>query len=73
MTTETTTPAAEAPQAPVVPAAPAAPAKIIVTSTMTIDFPKLKWGINAGKNRALPVDAGAQAIILANKCITVVK
>lgn len=45
----------------------------IVTSEKTIDFPSLNWGINKGEQRQLPVEASAQAIILANENITVIK
>jgi len=43
------------------------------TSTISIDFPKLHWGINAGAERELPESPEAQAIILAVPEITKVK
>lgn len=72
MTTETTT--GTPPAAPTAPTtAGNAPTTAIVTSTLTIDFPSLKWGINAGEKRALPVDAEAQKAILAVSCISIIK
>lgn len=48
-------------------------AAIKVTSTKSISFPKLNWGINAGSARELPDDKDAQSIILAHPAITEVK
>lgn len=44
-----------------------------VTSRTSVDFPKLKWGINAGEIRDLPDDKDAQAAILVTPGITEVK
>lgn len=44
-----------------------------VTSTVTIDFPSLDWGINAGATRELPVDEATQKIILSDERITIIK
>lgn len=41
-----------------------------VTSTKTVDFPSLNWGIHAGETRELPVDEAAQQIILEKDFIT---
>lgn len=41
-----------------------------VTSTKTISFPSLGWGINAGEVRDLPKDEKARETILASKYIT---
>lgn len=41
-----------------------------VTSTETVHFPKLSWGINAGETRELPADKDAQERILAEPGIT---
>lgn len=41
-----------------------------VTSNVSVDFPKLGWGINAGDVRELPKDADAAAYILATPGIT---
>ena len=60
--TTTTTPAAKTPAKPV-----------IVTSTKTIDFPSLNWGIHEGEERELPVDVQAQQTILASEYITIKK
>jgi hypothetical protein len=38
----------------------------LVTSTKTIDFPALGWGIHAGETRELPEDQVAQTTILSN-------
>lgn len=43
-----------------------------VTSTITISFPKLGWGINAGDTRDLPLDESARKRILAEPGISVV-
>jgi hypothetical protein len=42
------------------------------TSTDTISFPALNWGINAGEVRDLPSDKDAQAIILSHPSISLV-
>lgn len=47
------------------------PAK--VTSTKTIDFPALNWGIHTGEERELPVDEQAQKEILSKEFITIIK
>lgn len=44
----------------------------IVTSTKSISFPKLNWGINEGAERELPEDKEAQERILSEDCISVV-
>jgi len=41
-----------------------------VTSSKTIDFPSLGWGINAGEVADLPDDKEAQELILQNAHIT---
>ena len=41
-----------------------------VTSTKSLHFPKLNWGITAGTVRDLPEDKAAQARILAEPGIT---
>jgi len=46
---------------------------IKVTSTKTIDFPGLKWGITKGDERELPKDKEAQKIILEHPLISEVK
>jgi hypothetical protein len=43
------------------------------TSTKSISFPKLNWGINAGEVKELPEDKEAQARILAEPEISEVK
>jgi hypothetical protein len=44
-----------------------------VTSTKSISFPKLGWGISAGEVRELPEDKEAQARILAEPEISEVR
>lgn len=44
----------------------------MVTSTKTVDFPSLGWGIHAGEIRELPVDGVAQKIILEKEFITLI-
>lgn len=44
-----------------------------VTASISVDFPKLGWGINAGDVRDLPDDADAQKQILAHSAILEVK
>jgi hypothetical protein len=44
-----------------------------VTSKISVVFPKLGWGINAGDTRELPEDKDARAIILAHPDIEEVK
>lgn len=44
-----------------------------VTSTKSISFPKLGWGISAGETRELPNDKSVQARILAEPEITEVR
>ncbi len=46
---------------------------MIVTSKVSVDFPKFQWGINAGQERELPEDAEAQKQILAHPDIVEVK
>jgi hypothetical protein len=41
-----------------------------VTSTKSVDFPSLNWGITAGDTRELPDDKDAQAVILAHPAIS---
>jgi hypothetical protein len=41
-----------------------------VTSTKSISFPKLGWGITAGEERELPEDKEAQERILSEPDIT---
>lgn len=41
-----------------------------VTSTDTIHFSSLNWGITAGETKELPEDKDSQAIILAHPSIT---
>jgi hypothetical protein len=48
-------------------------AQRFATSTKTVDFPALDWGINAGETRALPDDANSQEIILSAPFITLTK
>jgi hypothetical protein len=43
-----------------------------VTSTVSVSFPKLGWGITAGEVRELPEGEEAQARILAEPGITLV-
>lgn len=43
-----------------------------VTSTKSVSFPKLNWGINAGAERELPEEVEAQEIILAHSAISLV-
>lgn len=43
-----------------------------VTSTKSISFPKLGWGISTGETRELPEDKGAQERILQEPEITIV-
>lgn len=43
-----------------------------VTSTKSITFPKLNWGISAGETKELPKDKAAQDRILAEDGITAV-
>lgn len=44
-----------------------------VTSTQTVDFPSLGWGIHQGEERDLPDDADARATILSNPYISIIK
>lgn len=44
-----------------------------VTCKVSIDFPKFKWGINAGEVRELPEDKEAAAAILAAPEIVEIK
>ena len=44
-----------------------------VTSSKTLDFPSLGWGIHAGEIRDLPADKDAADLILKNHYITVIK
>lgn len=44
-----------------------------VTSTKSVDFPKLDWGITAGAERELPESKATQKIILAHPAISEVK
>ncbi len=44
-----------------------------VTTKVSVDFPKLGWGINAGEVRDLPEDTDTQAQILAHPDISEVK
>lgn len=39
---------------------------MLVTAKISVDFPDLGWGINAGEERELPEDKEAQARILAH-------
>jgi hypothetical protein len=41
-----------------------------VTSSKSIDFPSLGWGITAGDTRELPEDKDAQKAILAHPSIS---
>jgi len=41
-----------------------------VTSSKTVDFPSLGWGINAGEEKELPEDEDAQEAILERDFIT---
>lgn len=41
-----------------------------VTSTETLHFPSLNWGITAGEERELPADKEAAAAILAHTSIS---
>lgn len=43
-----------------------------VTSTKSISFPKLNWGITAGEVRELPEDKDAQERIMQEPEITIV-
>ena len=43
-----------------------------VTSTKSISFPKLNWGISAGEEREMPEDKAAQERILKEPEITLV-
>lgn len=45
----------------------------MVTSDRDVDFPSLGWAISAGAQRELPVDEAAQAQILANHHIQIIK
>ena len=45
----------------------------LVTSTKTVDFPDLNWGINKGETRELPVEKSSQEIILSKDYITLIK
>jgi hypothetical protein len=47
-------------------------AGIMVTSTQTVDFPSLGWGIHQGEECELPVETSAQKIILANQNINII-
>lgn len=44
---------------------------IIVTSTHTVDFPSLNWGIHAGEFKELPANAAVQKFILSKDYISV--
>ena len=44
-----------------------------VTSTRSVDFPKLGWAISAGETRELPEDKAAQKVILAHRNISEAK
>ena len=44
-----------------------------VTSTKSVDFPSLDWGITAGDTRELPEDKEAQKVILAHRAISKIK
>ena len=44
-----------------------------VTSTKSVSFPSLDWGITAGEARDLPADKDAQKAILAHPSIKPVK
>lgn len=55
------------------PKAPTSSGKKMVTSTKTIDFPSLNWGITAGEERELPSDPEAQERILSNHFISLKK
>jgi hypothetical protein len=44
-----------------------------VTSSTSISFPKLGWGISAGETKELPKDKAAQERILAEDGVSVVK
>lgn len=50
-----------------------APKAKLVTSSKTIDFPSLDWGITAGQTRELPADLSAQDIILSSPFISITK
>lgn len=67
MPTETTTPTDKSKIPP-----PVAEKPKMVTSTMTVDFPSLGWGIHAGEIRELPVDGVAQKTILEKDFITLI-
>ena len=41
-----------------------------VFSKKSVSFPKLSWGINAGKTRELPKDKKAREAILAHPAIS---
>jgi hypothetical protein len=41
-----------------------------VTSTRSVDFPSLGWGITAGDVRELPADKEVQKVILAHRSIS---
>jgi hypothetical protein len=41
-----------------------------VTSTKSVSFPSLDWGITAGDTRELPEDKDAQKVILAHPAIS---
>lgn len=41
-----------------------------VTSTKTVSFPSLNWGITAGETKELPEDSDAQEAILERSFIT---
>lgn len=44
----------------------------LVTSTKTVDFPSLGWGIHAGETLELPVEEAAQKLILEKDFITLI-
>lgn len=46
---------------------------IRVTSTMTVDFPSLGWGIHEGEERDLPVEVASQNEILSKEFISIIK
>ena len=46
---------------------------IKVTSSKTIDFPSLGWGIHKGEISELPVEVESQKIILSNTFINKIK
>jgi hypothetical protein len=73
MNTDTNTPAETSIETPL-PNAPKNKTTVkSVTSTKTVDFPSIPWGIIAGETRELPEDAGAQASILSLEYITIIK